>query len=380
MARAEDLLLNRPVEAETPEATTPPAGAGTRHRPGVQALVDMIPAVLVLSGGWVHRWMDEDAFINLRIVDQIVAGHGPVFNAGERIEAFTSPLWLAILVLIKVTLGQVMAVEWAIVAVSLALAAAAFWLAARTTRRLHPDGTVVVPIGLVAIAAVPVVWDFATSGLEMSLVWLWLAGCWAVLVHLAQAVEPLRRGGRLGALMVLGLGPVIRPDLGLMTVVLVAAWLWMLRPAWLTVVADIAVAFALAIAYQVFRMGYYASVVPSTALAKDAGGLHLGQGWNYALDLSRPYHLWLPCCWGPAASRRRCSPARATFASPSAPWSSPPRPTPPTWWPSVATTCTAGCCCRRCSPSRCRPPPESRPGGHGAPATPGGARSAGPDS
>jgi len=41
-----------------------------------------VPALIVAVGGWQHRWMDEDAFINLRIVDQIFAGHGPVFNAG----------------------------------------------------------------------------------------------------------------------------------------------------------------------------------------------------------------------------------------------------------------------------------------------------------
>ncbi len=95
-------------------------------------------------------------------------------------------------------------------------------------------------------------------------------------------------------LAVLGLGPLIRPDLGLMSVVMVAAWLWIWRPRRLGFLADIAVAFAAPIAYQIFRMGYYASLVPSTALAKDAGGLHVAQGWRYALDLSRPYHLWLP--------------------------------------------------------------------------------------
>ena len=43
-----------------------------------------------------------------------------------------------------------------------------------------PAGQVVVPIGLIAVAAVPVMWDFATSGLEMGLVWLWIACCWLV--------------------------------------------------------------------------------------------------------------------------------------------------------------------------------------------------------
>ena len=55
------------------------------------------PAILVGVGGWIHRWTDEDAFINFRIVDQLFAGHGPVFNAGERVETYTSAAWLAVL-------------------------------------------------------------------------------------------------------------------------------------------------------------------------------------------------------------------------------------------------------------------------------------------
>lgn len=249
---------------------------------------------MVVIGGWLHRWTNEDAYINLRVVEQIVAGHGPVFNQGQRVEAFTSPLWLAVLVVIRVTVGQVVAIEWAMVAVSLAMAAGGFWLAARVTRRLHPDGSVVVPVGLGAVAAAPVLWDFATSGLEMPLVWLWLAGSWAVLVSAAQRDDTAHGWPRVGAVVVLGLGPLIRPDLGLMSLCLVGAWLWITRPARLAALADVAIAFAPTFAYQVFRMGYYASLVPTSALAKDAGGLHVAQGWRYALDLSRPYALWIP--------------------------------------------------------------------------------------
>jgi len=52
----------------------------------VSKAVAFVPAVLIAIAGWSHRWMNEDAYINLRVVDQIFAGHGPVFNAGERIE------------------------------------------------------------------------------------------------------------------------------------------------------------------------------------------------------------------------------------------------------------------------------------------------------
>src|SRR5213075_2344091 len=71
---------------------------------GVKA-VAFVPAVMIAIAGWSHRWMNEDAYINLRVLDQVFAGHGPVFNAGERIEAATSPLWLGVLVMGRFLFG-----------------------------------------------------------------------------------------------------------------------------------------------------------------------------------------------------------------------------------------------------------------------------------
>src|SRR5215218_9386360 len=92
----------------------------------VQLAVLLAPAAVILAMGWHRRWLNEDAFINLRIVDQVFAGHGPVFNAGERVEAYTSPAWLGVLVFARATLGQLMDVEWATVVAGLASAAGAF--------------------------------------------------------------------------------------------------------------------------------------------------------------------------------------------------------------------------------------------------------------
>jgi arabinofuranosyltransferase len=70
--------------------------------------------------------------------------------------------------------------------------------------------------------------------------------------------------------------------------VAVGAGGWGARLRWL------AAGVAVPLAYQVFRMGYYAMVVPNTAVAKEASHAHWGQGWTYLVDLVSPYHLWLP--------------------------------------------------------------------------------------
>jgi len=48
------------------------------------------------------------------------------------------------------------------------------------------------------------------------------------------------------------------------------------------------------LAYQVFRMAYYAALVPNTALAKEASSSDWWRGWAYFLDFFGAYRLWIP--------------------------------------------------------------------------------------
>jgi arabinofuranosyltransferase len=246
---------------------------------------------MIATGGWQHRWMDEDAFINLRVIDQVFAGHGPVFNVGERVEPATSTLWVYVLVVARATFGAFASMEWITLLASLVAAVAAFAIAGTATRLLHRgEPGVVVPIGLILVASIAVVWDFSTSGLEMGLVWLWIATSWYALVVVARSDEvDTRRRLVLGGLI--GLGPLVRPDLTLMLLCFGVAWFALVRPR--RIAFDLAAMLTLPFLYEVFRMGYYAALVPSTALAKDAGGLHVGQGWDYAKNFIGPYRLWL---------------------------------------------------------------------------------------
>src|SRR5258705_3598776 len=106
-------------------ATTHPRDASVWRRLAVRAPLGL-PALMVALGGWSHRWMDEDAFINFRIVDQIFAGHGRVFNAGERIEASTSSLWLVVLVAGRAVFGAFASMEWIALIAGLGAAVGAF--------------------------------------------------------------------------------------------------------------------------------------------------------------------------------------------------------------------------------------------------------------
>ena len=59
----------------------------------------IFPLILfVLSISFINTaWVAEDAFITFRAVDNLLAGHGPVWNIGERVQVYTHPLWYLLL-------------------------------------------------------------------------------------------------------------------------------------------------------------------------------------------------------------------------------------------------------------------------------------------
>jgi arabinofuranosyltransferase len=254
----------------------------------------MFAAVLVLFAvlAWRQRWMSDDGLIVLRTVRQILAGNGPVFNIGERVEVNTSPLWTDILTVLALVPG--LPLEWISLLTGLFLAVAGLFLGMDGARRLYrPSGysVVVAPAGALVVCALPPFHDFATSGLETGLSWCWLGGTWWLLVR-RQMERP--DGVAWPMVVVIGLGPLVRPDLALFSAAAFAALVVLSRPGWAGTVRWLAVAGALPVAYQIFRMGYYGLPVPNTALAKEAGVAQWWRGWVYFLDLITPYALLLP--------------------------------------------------------------------------------------
>ncbi|MBS1848997.1 MAG: hypothetical protein JST73_12045 [Actinobacteria bacterium] len=257
-------------------------------------IVALAVAALVV-GGWIRRSTSDDAFINYRVVHQIEAGHGPVFNVGERVEAFTSPAWLAMLVVADETLP--FRLEWIGMIGGIVLAAAGLAFAALGSRRLmagdhRPDRSPwLVPLGALAVVAFPPTYLLVATGLENGLSLAWLGACtWA----LGRWAASGRRFG-LPAAALLGAGVLVRPDLATFCAMFLLAVLlgdrsvsWRRRAAVLTSAA------ALPLLVQIFRMGYYGVLLPNTAIAKSAGLARWGHGWDYLVASVGPYWLWVP--------------------------------------------------------------------------------------
>ncbi len=261
-------------------------------------LLVAVPLLIVVIGAWSYRWVQDDAFINFRIVANLLAGHGPVFNVGERVEAYTDPLWLFLLVGVHGALPFI-SLEWQSVVLGLAGTAAGVVLGGRAIQRLgEKRGDVaVIPIGLLIFSVVAGVWEFSTSGLEMGIVFFWIGLSFWLLVR----TERLRVSA-LWCAFVVGLGTLIRPELLLMSVVFLAAlYLVVASPGWKgptsiwrRYVVPLLLAYGLPVIYQLWRMAYFALVVPNTALAKSAGSSWWSQGFYYLWNFTVPYALWVP--------------------------------------------------------------------------------------
>lgn len=291
----------------------------------------VVIGIVTFWGAWTRRWMSDDGLIVLRTVRNLLAGNGPVFNAGERVEANTSTIWQYLIYLgAKLTGAQL---EYIAMWLAIVLSVAATVIAALATPALYRRTTLIptVPFGLVIYLALPPARDFFTSGLEWGLSLFYLAVLWALLLRWALPQLPVQRSQsplrsqsheredgavtntETDATMVFvpqfiktradkttlalafwcGLSWLVRPEFalygGIIGLILLFA-----HPRLSDAAKILAVALPLPLGYQIFRMGYYGLLTPHTAVAKSAAGSEWKSGLNYLADLAVPYALWLP--------------------------------------------------------------------------------------
>jgi len=256
-------------------------------------------SALFAWGAWQRRWIADDGLIVLRTVRNLLAGNGPVFNQGERVEANTSTAW-TYLMYVGSWVGGPMRMEYMALAFALGLSVLGVALLMLGAGRLYAPGlrgrkAVMLPAGALVYIALPPARDFATSGLESGLALAYLGALWWMMVRWAQPVRnrPASPVFTAALAFVAGFSVLVRPELALMgllalAMMLIAARTWRLRG------LIVAAGGLLPVAYQIFRMGYYGLLVPGTALAKDAAGDKWSQGMTYLANFDAPYAVWVP--------------------------------------------------------------------------------------
>jgi hypothetical protein len=220
-------------------------------------------------------WLLDDAYVYFRYADNLVIhGAGFVWNPGEFVEGFSSPLWALVLVALRFLHLD----YWDIVPAAGVLCYAALWWAAvLVNRRLADEAG-----ARVASVNLPLVYltfnygllTHLTSGLETPLV-LVAAGVYACVV-----LWPKSR-----ALQVLaGLSPMVRHELLVPFVLLLVYLAVRNRRAPLAALVSCTAGLG---GYVAFRVWYYADLLPNTFYLKDE--VWLRQGFRYLYDAFVPY-------------------------------------------------------------------------------------------
>lgn len=220
-------------------------------------------------------WICDDAYITLRVVDNILNGYGPVWNAGERVQTHTHPAWMGLLSAACWLTGEH---YFTTLGVSMLLSTAAVVLL------LVIAGRVAAPVALLVLLASRCFGDYATSGLEAPLTMFLVALLGLIDARTPQGGQRLRVVSLLMALLVLS-----RLDLLVLAAPLVLA---NLRVPAGRAVANLAVGLLPLAAWTVFATIYYGSPVPATAHAKAlSNGIGLDalleQGFWYCVNAVR---------------------------------------------------------------------------------------------
>ena len=272
--------------------------------------------VIVTLGAW-HafslRWLSDDAFASFRYARNWARGLGLVFNAHERVEGITNPLWtLGLGVLSRCGL------EIQDMAIGIGIAAyigCALCLLRTCDFAKERERDSLVPVGALLVVSDPDWATFATGGLETSVFSLSILSSYL----LAWEVKDLRKAGGLAGLAAAITG-MLRPD-GALFVLPLAFAFWGNRRKGL--VSYLAVSLPLLGAFHVWRHNYYGSWLPNTYYAKSAlvswwsqGLVYLGYfALRHAAVLGLTSVLSLAVLFSAVANRRANRPSLARSVS-----------------------------------------------------------------
>lgn len=223
----------------------------------VAALLFVMMVAAVAQGWFFAGSLIDDAYIFFRYADHLLAGHGPVFNPGERVEGFTSPLWL---LLLAAAHGAGLGYAAAVTLFGLAASLCTLPLVGRLAREAAPPALALLAPLLLALHPGQAMW--AVHGLETALFILLLTAGWA-------AVTVWERPFPAG--LILGLAFWVRPEAVLLVAVLAGLRLrGGRRPEAFRLLLGAAL---VALPLLALRFAFYGSLVPNTFHAKSGGGL-----------------------------------------------------------------------------------------------------------
>lgn len=209
-----------------------------------------------------NLWVSDDAFITLRTVSNFIHGYGLVWNVGERVQVFTHPLWMLLLIPFNFFVGDPL---YAFYIPSLMLSIGTllilFWNFA------HKPIQIALAVVLLGSSAAFV--DFSSSGLENPLTHL-IVIAFLVIYFQSEAITP-KRFFQLSLLA--GLATLNRIDILILLLPALVQIGISRKGQFLQSGLYLLAGFLPFIAWELFSIFYYGFPFPNTYYAKAATGL-----------------------------------------------------------------------------------------------------------
>jgi len=226
-------------------------------------------AALLLFGAVLIRtaWLAEDAFITFRTIDNFVHGYGLTWNVAERVQAYSNPLWMFLVVPFYWLSGEI---YYTVVLLSVGVSLAALWVCCT---RFAASGPSALLAGCVLVCSKAFT-DYSTSGLENPLTHLLLALFYALYLDRWQRRETIFWLALLAAL-----ATVNRLDAILLFAPALGYALWWHRGG----VAVCGLGFAPLVLWELFSLVYYGFPFPNTAYAKLGTGVPFGDRLSHGV-------------------------------------------------------------------------------------------------
>ncbi|MCP4657407.1 MAG: hypothetical protein GY856_18535 [bacterium] len=216
-------------------------------------LLALFPLLLVLSA-----WIQDDAYITFRTIDNFVNGLGLTWNPGERVQVYTHPLWMLVNTGIYTLTREV---YFSCLSLSMVLSFGVFYLLLFKISTSAWTGCIAGFLLLMSRSFV----EYSTSGLENPLTHFLLVLFALVLCRTDASPQESHRK-ILGLALLAALGSLARLD-ALLLFLPALGYVTLRARSWKAILWA-ALGFAPLLAWELFALIYYGSLVPNPAYAK----------------------------------------------------------------------------------------------------------------